>query len=170
PLLSLILERHGVSGTVQGLNAAFGAVALLLFTPFIPTVAARLGSVRFLIAAYVLAALSLLSFRATESLLLWFAFRFTLNCALQGFFLVSELWINQIATDAVRGRLVAAYAALGSAGFAIGPLIIQFLGTTGWLPFLAGAAMITAAIVPLLIARRIVPPVASATASAMFAF
>src|SRR6185436_11752352 len=101
PLLSLILERHGVSGTVQGLNAAFGAVALLVFTPFIPAVAARMGSVAFLIACYVLAALSLLSFRATESIVLWFVFRFTLNCALQGFFLVSELWINQVATDAV---------------------------------------------------------------------
>jgi MFS family permease len=170
PLLSLILERHGVSGTVQGLNAAFGAVALLVFTPFIPTVAARMGSVPFLIACYVLAALSLLAFRATEAIVLWFAFRFTLNCALQGFFLVSELWINQIATDAVRGRLVAVYAALGSAGFAIGPLIIQVLGTKGWLPFLAGAAMILAAMAPLLMARRLVPPVAAAGARAMFGF
>ena len=170
PLLSLILERHGVSGTVNGLNAAFGAVALLGFTPFVPSLAARFGVVRFLIACYVVAALSLLCFRATENLALWFAFRFTLNCALQGLFLVSELWINQIATDAVRGRLVAVYASLVSAGFAIGPLLIQVLGTTAWAPFVAGAAMIMVAMIPLIIARRLVPPVEPAGARAMLAF
>lgn len=170
PLLSLILNRHGVSGTLIGLNASFGAIALIGFTPLIPTLAARIGSVPFLIGCYVVAAISLLSFRATETLALWFVFRFTLNCALQGLFLVSELWINQIATDAVRGRLVAIYAALVSAGFAIGPLIIQFLGTIGWLPFIAGAAMILTAMIPLLLARRLVPPVAHAGAKAMLGF
>lgn len=170
PLLSLILNRHGVSGTVIGLNAAFGAIALVAFTPVIPALASRIGPVRFLIGCYVGAALSLLSFRATDHLVLWFVFRFTLNCALQGLFLVSELWINQIATDAVRGRVVAIYAALVSAGFAIGPVIIQGLGTTGWLPFVAGASMITAAMIPLLIARNLVPPVAHAGARAMFGF
>src|SRR5215470_10878875 len=74
PLLSLILERHGVSGTVNGLNAAFGAVALLIFTPFTPMLAARFGAVPFLIGCYATAALSLLSFRGTESLVLWFVF------------------------------------------------------------------------------------------------
>lgn len=170
PLLSLIMERNGVSSTLNGANAAFGALAMLVFTPFIPALAARIGTVRFLIICYVVTALSLLGFRATNELAFWFVLRFTLNCALQGLFLVSEVWINQIATDAVRGRLVAIYASLISAGFAIGPIIIQFLGTTGWAPFLAGAAMIMTAMIPLLIARRIVPPVEHAEARAMFGF
>jgi MFS family permease len=170
PLLSLILERHGVSATMNGANATFGALAMLAFTPFIPALAARIGTVRFLIACYVVAAVSLLGFRATDNIVLWFVLRFTLNCGLQGLFLASELWINQIATDAVRGRLVAIYASLVSAGFAIGPIIIQQLGTTGWAPFIAGAAVILAAMIPLLIARRLVPPVEHAKARAMFAF
>lgn len=170
PLLSLILERNGVSATMNGANAMFGAVAMIVFTPFIPALAARIGAVRFLIACYVVAAASLIAFRATNDLVLWFVLRFTLNCALQGLFLVSEVWINQIATDAVRGRLVAIYASLVSAGFAIGPLIIQGLGTTGWAPFLAGAAMIMAAMIPLLLTRKLVPPVEPAGARAMFGF
>lgn len=170
PLLSLIMERNGVSGTMNGANAAFGAIAMLAFTPFIPALAARMGTVRFLIACYLVAALSLLGFRATNDMALWFVLRFSLNCALQGLFLVSEVWINQIATDAVRGRLVAIYASLISAGFALGPIIIQFLGTTGWEPFIAGAVMIMTAMIPLIIARRIVPPVEHAGARAMFGF
>jgi len=170
PLLSLILERNGVSGTVNGLNVAFGSVAMLAFTPFIPSLAARLGTVRFLICCYVVAAVSLVGFRATDSLVLWFLLRFTLNCALQGLFLVSEVWINQIATDAVRGRLVSIYGSIVSAGFAIGPLIIQGLGTRGWTPFVAGAGTILAAMIPLIVARRLVPPVEPAGARAMLGF
>jgi MFS family permease len=170
PLLSLILERNGISGPVNGANAAFGAAAMLAFTPFIPALAARIGTARFLIICYVVAAASLIGFRATTDLVLWFVLRFTLNCALQGLFLVSEVWINQIATDAVRGRLVAIYASLVSAGFALGPVIIQFLGTTGWEPFVAGAAMIMVALLPLLIAQRLVPPVEHAGPRAMFGF
>lgn len=170
PLLSIILERNGVSGVMNGANAAFGAFAMLVFTPFIPALAARIGTVRFLIVCYLIAAVSLLGFRATNDLALWFVLRFTLNCALQGLFLVSEVWINQIATDAVRGRLVAIYASLISAGFALGPIIIQFLGTTGWEPFIAGSVMIMTAMIPLIIARRIVPPVEHAGARAMFGF
>lgn len=170
PLLSLIMERHGVPATINGLNATFGALALLVATPFIPALAARFGTARFLIACYLMAAASLLAFRATDELALWFVFRFTLNAALQGLFLVSEVWINKIATDAVRGRLVAIYASIFSAGFALGPIIIQGLGTTGWEPFIAGAAAMTLAMVPLLVASRLVPPVEHATAGAMFGF
>ena len=52
PLLSLIMERNGVSATMNGANAMFGAVAMLVVTPFIPALAARIGTVRFLIACY----------------------------------------------------------------------------------------------------------------------
>jgi MFS family permease len=70
----------------------------------------------------------------------------------------------------VRGRLVGIYASLVSAGFALGPIIIQFLGTTGWEPFIAGSAMIMTAMIPLIIARRLIPPVEHAGARAMFGF
>jgi MFS family permease len=170
PLLSLIMERNGVSATMNGANAMFGAVAMLVATPFIPALAARFGTVRFLIACYVVAAFSFLGFRATNDLAFWFVLRFAMNAALQGLFLVSEVWINQIATDAMRGRFIAIYASLVSAGFAIGPIMIQFLGTTGWAPFVAGAAMMLLGIAPLIAARRVVPPVEHAGARAMWGF
>lgn len=170
PLLSLIMERNGFSATLNGANATFGAIAMIVVTPFIPALAARIGTVRFLAACYVIAAASLIGFRATNDIVVWFILRFALNAALQGLFLVSEVWINQIANDAVRGRLVAIYASIVSAGFFLGPIIIQTLGTTGWAPFVAGAAAMLLAMAPLLAARRLVPPVEHAPARAMFGF
>jgi MFS family permease len=170
PLLSLIMERNGISATLNGANTTFGALAMILVSPFIPALAARIGTVRFLAACYIVAAAALLSFRATNDLAIWFALRFVLNSALQGLFIVSEVWINQIATDRVRGRLVAIYASIFSAGFALGPIIIQGLGTTGWAPFVAGSCAMLLAMAPLLLARRLVPAVEHAPARAMFGF
>jgi MFS family permease len=170
PLLSLIMERNGVSATLNGANATFGALAMIIVSPFVPALAARFGTVKFLAACYVVAAAALVSFRATNELPVWFVLRFVLNSALQGLFIVSEVWINQIATDAIRGRLVAIYASIFSAGFAVGPIIIQSLGTTGWAPFVAGSGAMLLAMAPLFIARRLVPPVQHAPARAMFSF
>ncbi len=170
PLLSLIMERNGVSATLNGANATFGALAMIIISPFVPALAARFGTVRFLAICYAVAAAALVSFRATNVLAIWFVLRFVLNSALQGLFIVSEVWINQIATDNIRGRLVAIYASIFSAGFALGPIIIQSLGTTGWAPFLAGAAAMLLAMAPLLAARRLVPAVEHAPARAMFGF
>lgn len=171
PLLSLTLERNGVSATVNGANAMFGAMAMIVVTPFIPAIAARLGTARFLICSYALAAASLILFKATDSLLVWFVLRFLLNSALQCLFVTSEVWINQVAPPQIRGRLIAIYTSIFSAGFALGPIFIQSLGTQGWAPFAAGAATMLSALLPLLIIqRRLVPAIEHAEAGAMFSF
>ncbi len=171
PLFSLLLERNGVSATLIGANVMTGAVAMIIVTPFIPALAARFGTVRFLVACYAIAAACLIGFRAADSLLLWFVFRFVLNAALQGLFVASEVWINQIAPERMRGRLIAIYTAIFSAGFALGPGIIQLLGTQGWAPFIAGSVTMMAALIPLIVvARRLVPVIEHAKAGAMFGF
>lgn len=171
PLFSLLLDRNGVSATLNGANAMTGAIAMILVTPFIPAVAARVGTARFLIGCYTVSALALVGFRASGDLFFWFLFRFIMNAALQGLFVASEVWINQVAPDRLRGRLIAIYTAIFSAGFALGPIFIQFLGTRGWAPFIAGAATMLAAMVPLLIVpRRLVPAIEHANAGAMFGF
>lgn len=171
PLFSLLLERNGVSATLIGANVMTGAVAMIIVTPFIPALAARFGTVRFLVACYAIAAACLIGFRAADSLLLWFVFRFVLNAALQGLFVASEVWINQIAPERMRGRLIAIYTAIFSAGFALGPGIIQLLGTQGWAPLIAGSVTMMAALIPLVVvARRLVPVIEHAKAGAMFGF
>ena len=171
PLFSLLLERNGIPATVIGANVMTGAVAMIVVTPFIPAMAARLGTIRFLVFCYVTAAICLVAFRASDSITLWFLVRFVLNAALQGLFVASEVWINQISPERMRGRLIAIYTAIFSAGFALGPAIIQVLGTQGWAPFIAGAVTMLAALVPLLIvSTRLVPVIQHANAGAMFSF
>lgn len=167
PLLAVIMERSGIPGWVSGANAAAGAAAMFIVTPFVPMAAARIGAVRLLLLCYAVAALGLVAFPLTQSLFAWFVLRIGMNAALQGLFLVSELWINQIATESHRGRLIGVYGSIVSGGFALGPLIVQGLGTTTPAPFLLGAVMIAMAAWPLIAARDVVPPVSHSPPTAI---
>ena len=65
-------------------------------------------------------------------------------------FTAGEAWINQLAGDVGRGRIIGIYAAALSAGFGIGPLILSLTGIEGWAPFLVNAAITALATLPLL--------------------
>ena len=65
-------------------------------------------------------------------------------------FTAGEAWINQLAGDARRGRIIGIYAAALSAGFGTGPLVLSLTGIEGWPPFLVNAAISALAMLPLL--------------------
>jgi MFS family permease len=70
---------------------------------------------------------------------------------------VTEIWMNALATARDRSRLMGVYATLLAAGFAVGPLIVRATGTEGSAPFVAVAAGILVAALPLPLARALVP-------------
>ncbi len=157
PLLSLILERRGVPGSVNGLNLATAGLAALVVTPHVPKMLARFGTAQFLAACLAVAAAAMIALYAVSTLWLWFPVRFLLSTALNSLFVVSEFWINQLATERNRGRYIALYSTCFAAGFGIGPALLTIIGTRGITPFLCGASLMLCALVPVLIARRAAP-------------
>lgn len=157
PLLSLVLERMGVPGSVNGLNLATAGFASLVVTPFIPHAIARYGAPNFLGACLVVAAAAMIAIYAAPSLWIWFPVRFCLSSSLNGLFVVTEFWINKLADESNRGRYVALYTICMAGSFGIGPAVLQFVGTRGIAPFAAGAVMLLAAIVPVAFARKNAP-------------
>jgi MFS family permease len=154
PLLNLLLEREGLSGRMIGLNGATTALGALLFTPLIPIIAVRVGPFRLLFATLAATALILLSLKAFPDYRLWFLLRFLLGVAVIVPFLISEIWINQIATPDNRGRLLGIYAACISTGFGLGPLLMRVTGVGGWAPFLCAAGLVALAMAIISLARE----------------
>ena len=99
----------------------------------------------------------ILLFPIFDDLSAWFAIRFVLGVALTGVFVVSEAWIIQIAGAHARGRVLGLYAAILSAGFSIGPLLIRVTGIEGWLPFAVSAGIVGLAVIPVMFARADAP-------------
>ena len=165
PILALILEAQGISNSLIGVNSAMTAVGILVSAPFMPPLTRRLGIVRFMLLCMVMCAVLLLVLRALPNVYLWFPLRVVLGFAINGLFVLSETWINEIADNHNRGRLIGLYVTALAAAFAVGPLLIPIFGSTSWIPFLIAAATISLAALPLLAPVRCVrstPPFCSA--------
>lgn len=159
PLLSIILEKRGVSSSMIGLNSAMAGVAAMVAAPVSTMIARRLTVVTTMVLAIVAAAVSALGFYYAEALWMWFPLRVVFHGAITILFVLSEFWINTAAPPARRGLVLGIYATVLSLGFAAGPLIFSIIGSEGILPFLIGAGVILLAAVPILMARKENPPI-----------
>jgi MFS family permease len=157
PLISLILEGRGVDRTTIGALASAPAVALLATNPFLPYLVCRIGLRPFLYGCIVLEVTLTLLMPVFDNLAAWFVLRGLMGASVNGLFVASETWINAVAEERSRGRVLAIYGATLSASFALGPLMISVTGTEGWPPFLAAAAVMAAAGLPLLWSRGLLP-------------
>src|SRR5262249_13311687 len=139
-------------------NAAMFPLAVLLVGPVLPRLLAWLGSLRALYLGLSLTALSVLLMPVFPGLGAWFALRFLSGAAASIQWVISETWLNIIATDRDRGRIMGLYASVLAAGFALGPLMIGAVGIEGVLPFLLVALAIALGALPIAFAAGLVPP------------
>lgn len=157
PLLTFELEHRGISSTWIGINTATAGIANILIAPMVPRLLRQFGVVLLMFAAGVVGAAALLAFKVAGPFWLWFPLRFLAGGALCVVFVVSEFWINAVAPERRRGLVMGIYATTLALGFAAGPGLLAVTGTTGWLPFVIGALIILAALVPVMAAAKLVP-------------
>lgn len=152
PLLAVNLERRGVSTVVNGALAAMPPIAVLLCGVFVPMVVRRLGAIASIVAGTALAVLCLVLFPLLTTLPAWFALRFIMGISIGIVWIVSETWVNAMAPDHARGKIIGTYVTVLSACSAGGPLLIGVLGVEGALPFFVSAAILALAVLPIPIA------------------
>ncbi|WP_083206514.1 MFS transporter [Stappia indica] len=135
PLLSFILERQGTPAWLIGSNAAMMALGLILSAPLVPQLAIRFGAARLAIASALLLAVLFALIGTVQALWLWFPARFLLGVGINGLYISSETWVNQLAPDRIRGRMLGLYATALAGGFALGPATLAVTGTRTLAPF-----------------------------------
>jgi MFS family permease len=117
------------------------AVGVLAMAFFLPRLTARLGMRRSAVAGLGFAALLLPLFPVMPSFWLWFPLRMLLGAASETLFVLSETWLNALSAEETRARIMGLYTAALSVGFALGPIILSFVGTDGATPYLTGAGI-----------------------------
>jgi MFS family permease len=157
PLITLRLEHQGVDATLIGLNAAMFPLAVLTVGPFLPHLLHRLGALRAMCWGLGVVTVAILLYPMFTSLPAWFALRFLTGAAGAIPWVVSETWLNMVASDRDRGRIMGIYATVLAAGFAIGPALIGVVGVDGWRPFLIVAAAVGVSVIPLGFAGGLAP-------------
>ena len=157
PLLAVSMERMDISGTIIGLNSAMPALAALVALPFIPKLLTLIPVRWFLPGCLLLSISCLFLYGWFPNVWIWFPLRFVNGFAIAGLMVVSETWLNVIAEERWRGRLIGAYATFFALGFALGPILFRFTGIDGFLPYLAACGVLSLALPPLLLVPKTPP-------------
>jgi MFS family permease len=158
PLLAFVLHARGVDATLIGINAGLGSIGIFISGILTPFIAVRIGGLRTLCFGMAASALFLTAYTFTDSLPLWFILRFASGFCAGLFWIIAETWVNRVATEELRGRMVSLYATAFALGIAIGPQILVFTGVEGRLPFFVGAVLMALGLVPIVLARHTAPP------------
>ncbi|PHR94227.1 MAG: hypothetical protein COA69_01115 [Robiginitomaculum sp.] len=161
PLISQNLERMTSSGALLGWLISIGAVTTILLTPFVPKLLNRFNAKWIMVLALIFGALSIPLFKIFMYPEAWFVIRFIEGCAFTILFVVAETWINQLAPEHLRGRILGMYGTALAGGFGLGSGIAVFTGIDGWFPFLFGANLFLLGLIPFILLRtatNVVPP------------
>lgn len=154
PLTSIVMEQRGISVIAIGLNATMFSLAVLLTGPFLPSVIHRIGLLRTMTTGALLSGIFVFGLWIDDSLWFWYLMRFFLGITGGMHWVASEAWINVMAPEHSRGRIVGAYATVWSMGIAVGPLLLNFIGVDGGRPFVISGMLMGCAALPLLLVPR----------------
>ncbi|MFK8251265.1 MFS transporter [Ancylobacter terrae] len=144
-LIAVSLSEQGWGEAVIGANAAMHAAGVIVVALLLPRIVSFFGIRRLVLLALVVAGVVLASFPALPYIAAWFLLRLLLGMASEILFVLSETWTNTLSREETRARVMAAYTSALSIGFAAGPLTLSFIGSSGYLPYLTGAAFALAA-------------------------
>lgn len=169
PALSFAMEAAGFSKTLIGLQTAmtgFGIVVSALVTPM---AALRVGPWRLGVFTGILTLFILMGFGLGAPNWSWLFLRFALGLSISTLFILSETWLNELAPERLRGRLIATYTTIIAAMFGLGPLLIPFIGYSGLAPFAVISCLVGFMLLPLWFIRARVPELERADRRALLA-
>jgi MFS family permease len=149
PFLALVLDSWGVDPWINGLSAASQMIAVLFLAFFGPRFMARFGTKRVIGFGLAGVGLSLALLPIFPNVWIWFPIRFLLGFSSELVWTAGDVWINQLAPEKKRGRIVGLAGFFQHGGFAVGPILLAFLGTDSWVPLYIGIGIVLAGLIPL---------------------
>ena len=89
----------------------------------------------------------------------WIALRFLAGACLAGQYVVAESWLNQIATNDNRGRLLSWYTMITVVAYGVGQVSISVIDPMTLTAFGIGAVLISLAVAPVALSEEAAPPI-----------
>ena len=169
--LGLLMLGNGLQGSLLGLRATFegfptattGVVMTGYFAGFligswiVPRMVRHVGHVRVFAALASLASVAVLAHSALVHPAPWFAMRVVSGVCMAGLYLVTESWLNDIATNRTRGQLLSVYMVIMMAGVGLGQLLLNVADPRGHELFVLISVLISLALVPMLLSASRAP-------------
>ncbi|KAG0162295.1 hypothetical protein DFQ30_002392 [Apophysomyces sp. BC1015] len=145
PLTALALTQAGYGSHLVGILTAAQAGGGIAIVPFAARITSRVGARRAIIGAVWITSIATLAMQLTVNLVAWTVMRAIAGAALMLLFTITEAWVNQLADDRSRGRIVAIYATHFTLFQMAGPMLVSVIADyPAWRFALCGAIFLLA--------------------------
>lgn len=136
PLLTILLDRSGVSTDANGINATALYIGIFSTMFFIEKPVRRFGYKPVIVTGMCLVIMATCLFPAWQQLGFWFILRLLVGVGDSALHYATQLWIVSSSPKEHRGRNISLYGMAYGIGFSLGPIGITLLKAGIWVPFL----------------------------------
>lgn len=170
--LALVMVGNGLNGSVVGLRsdaAGFDATVISVimaayFAGFLAgTVCAEsalksVGHIRVFAALASIASSVVLVQALSVNAPTWMFTRFLFGACMAGIYVVVESWLNGLATNTTRGRILSVYMIVSMGGVGAGQLLLNVNDSSGFTLFIIISVLVSISLVPVTLSASSAPP------------
>ena len=170
--LALLLLAAGLFGTLLGVRSelkklptavsssimASYYVGFLVGSRMTLDALGRVGHIRVYAALASILSAAMLAVGLTDSAPAWAWLRFVTGLCLAGQYVVAESWLNNLATNKNRGRLLAIYALVTSGAFGLGQLLLFRMDARAITGFAIASIVTSLAVAPVTLSEDAIAP------------
>lgn len=158
-LLGIRSELEGFSGFATGIVMTSYFIGFLAGSKTALKALAAVGHIRVFAALASMASTATLVHAITITPITWSLMRFTTGLCMAGLYVVVESWINELSTNATRGKLLALYMAVTMGGVACGQFLLNLADPAGFELFVVASVLVSLALVPVSLSGGGAPPI-----------
>ena len=173
--LALVMIGNGLNGSLLGVRsdaAGFGLgvtgvimaayfAGFLVGTVYAESALRTVGHIRVFAALASMASTVVLVQAISVQPLTWVVTRFLFGACIAGLYVVVESWLNDLATNATRGRILSVYMIVTMGGVAVGQLLLTVEDTSGFTLFIVVSVLVSLSLVPITLSASSAPPIAT---------
>ena len=157
-LLGVRSEAIGLPTAVSSLIAASYYVGFLVGSRLTLTALGRVGHIRVYAALASVLAAAMMAVGIAENATSWALLRLVTGLCTAGLYVVAESWLNDLATNQNRGRLLAVYGVVTIAFFGVGQLLLFSFDPRAVTGFAVAAIVTSMAVAPVALSEAAVAP------------
>jgi MFS family permease len=160
-LLGVRSELVHLSTGLSSLISASYYVGFLAGSKFTLDALSRVGHIRVYSALASLLAAAMISVGLVSEPVAWVGLRFATGVSIAGIYVVAESWLNDLADNDNRGRLLAIYNVIAAAAFGGGQFLISAFNARLVSGYALAAILTSLAVAPVALSEASAPPVIS---------
>ncbi|MBI4883103.1 MAG: MFS transporter [Actinobacteria bacterium] len=157
-LLGVRSERTGLPTAVSSLISASYYLGFLVGSRATLRGLGKVGHIRVYSALASLLAAAMVGVGITESPVAWSLLRLVTGMCTAGLYVVAESWLNDLASNSNRGRLLAVYGVVTTAFFGLGQIVLFTFNPLAVTGFAVAAIITSLAVAPVALSEAAVAP------------